>query len=419
MSQPQHPLTPAPRPKKTLADWRKQLCYCTNVHPSETYDELMQVVTHHAPTVRNILGRDNLNIGLYISNRTSVEMTEQPDRFDALRRALDDNRLFVTTLNGFPYGDFHAERVKEQVYKPDWHDPQRLDYTLRIARLLTQLIPKGATGAISTLPYGLPERWDWDGGHSDPRHVNVARAAGQLSELAVDTGTRVVVCLEPEPGLELSSSYWAGGLLGESALAGEKQHVLSGLLPGDPTANDAIVRRHVGVCFDCCHDAVMDLSPGRSLARLWSEGAHIGKIQLSSALEVRSNAAFLKLKEFDEPKYLHQTYIASASASPNEHAGGYRSDISVALAEEPLLGTITLARSHFHVPIYWDEPGDFGSTQKELIKAIAAIKELQLDCPLEIETYTWSVLPKELQAPTLHEGIAREFHWAEEQLAKD
>ena len=42
------------------------------------------------------------------------------DEITQFRRWLDQNDAYVFTINGFPYGNFHGSRVKEQVYRPDW-----------------------------------------------------------------------------------------------------------------------------------------------------------------------------------------------------------------------------------------------------------------------------------------------------------
>lgn len=56
------------------------------------------------------------------------------------------------TMNGFPYGGFHHQEVKDKVHQPDWTTADRLGYTVRLAKVLAELLPEGMEGGISTSP---------------------------------------------------------------------------------------------------------------------------------------------------------------------------------------------------------------------------------------------------------------------------
>jgi hypothetical protein len=81
-------------------------------------------------------------------------------------------------------------------------------------------------------------------------------------------------------------------------------------------------------------------------------------------------------------------------------------------------------RIHFHVPVQSRTlfTGDLGTTQAAIGAALdfLAAQEGRLHPHLEVETYTWQVLPEAMR-PTdeaqLIAGLAQELHWLQEQLA--
>ncbi|MCA8950730.1 MAG: hypothetical protein KDE27_14605, partial [Planctomycetes bacterium] len=73
-------------------------------------------------------------------------------------------------------------------------------------------------------------------------------------------------------------------------------------------------------------------------------------------------------------------------------------------------------RSHYHVPLYWDEDGPFGSTRAEVERVLRALAK-DSDLPLlEVETYTWSVLGgagiADVDAEPLATRLLRELDFA-------
>src|SRR5437762_4063694 len=132
---------------------RTILTYCTNVHAIEDLASVLAALSRYCAPVRRRLGVRRLSLGLWLSRRSASALPLSPDARARLRDALEANGLELVTLNGFPYGDFHAERVKEEVYRPDWADVRRHRYTLDLANLLCELLPADvAEGTISTLP---------------------------------------------------------------------------------------------------------------------------------------------------------------------------------------------------------------------------------------------------------------------------
>jgi sugar phosphate isomerase/epimerase len=386
----------------TTGDGRPALLtYCANLHPGESLAEVLDGLERFAGPVRAALGRDAMGIGLWLSRSALTEVRALG--VDRLRGALEAQGLFVFTMNGFPYGDFHAEVVKRRVYHPDLGTDGRRQYLLELAEVLAALLPDDVQeGTLSTLPIG----------HRDEVGRDTARrACEQLGTLATDlarlaerTGKRIRVCLEPEPGCLLESTDDAVRFFTEALpqLTGAR-----GVDPGH-------LRDHLGVCFDTCHQAVAFEGASAALRALDDAGVRIGKVQLSSALELPDPStpeARQALRRFDEPRFLHQ---ARARLDSGDLAAADDLDGVHALpADRPW-------RVHFHVPIHRELVGDVRTTRPFLRDALAHLRGRPTLPHLEVETYTWSVLPageRPRNDAELIDGIAHELRWVLEELS--
>lgn len=362
------------------------LAYCSNVHPAETLDGLVDQLDRFAAPLRAALDVERVGVGLWIPAAVLDEV-EAPGGVARLRTAIARAGAEVVTFNGFPYGGFHAPVVKYAVYRPDWADPQRLHYTLRLARLLAELLPDDvADGSISTLPLGWRHGWDQRAGGA---RAALDRLVDGLAGVERATGRSIRVGFEPEPGCTVETTAQA-----VDALAG-------------------VDTDRLGVCLDACHTAVQFEDPAEAVRRLRAAGLPIVKAQLSSALRAtdpRRAAERARLEAFVEPRFLHQTRERADGAVTGVD------DLDEALAGG--LAGVGEWRVHFHVPVHAGSPG---TTQSELTAMIDAL--LAGDCHtrhLEVETYTWGVLPPD-QRPAdeagLVAGLARELHWVREHLA--
>ncbi|MGW3032478.1 metabolite traffic protein EboE [Streptomyces sp. NPDC001178] len=368
------------------------LAYCTNVHPAETLDGVLAQLREHCEPVRRRLGRDRLGIGLWLAKDAAHALVSDPSALRGLRTELDRRGLEVVTLNGFPYEGFGAEEVKYRVYRPDWADPERLDHTTALARVLVGLLPDDITeGTVSTLPLA------WRTAYDDVRAAKAQAALLTLGErldaLAELTGRSIRVGLEPEPGCVVETT-------------------------GDALAPlTAIAHHRIGICVDTCHLATSFEDPHTALDALTTARVPIVKSQLSAALhaehphlpEVRR-----ALAAFDEPRFLHQTRTATAS--------GLRGTDD--LGEALVAGALPNAapwRAHFHVPLHAAPAAPLTSTLPVLRTALTGLVggPHPLTRHLEVETYTWQALPSDLRPrgrTQLADGIAAELTLARDLL---
>ncbi|MEU7875702.1 metabolite traffic protein EboE [Dactylosporangium sp. NPDC049140] len=363
------------------------LAYGTNVHPAEDLAGILQQLETYATPMRERLGTDVLGLGLWLGAAVAAELAADPDARRRLRSELDARGLEVVTLNGFPYREFHAPVVKRAVYSPDWADPARLRYTLDLARILVDLLPDDAVrGSISTLPLGWREPWD------GPHAGRVLRALDALAQglagLEVLTGRVVRVAFEPEPGCIIENTLQATVHLAR------------------------VDRRWLGVCVDLAHLACAWEDPVAAVQRLARAGLPVVKVQVSAALEVADpGGAREVVARYAEPRFLHQTRTAGACRAFD--------DLDEALADGEAGGQPW--RVHYHVPLHAEPEPPLRSTIPVLRAGLGALVGGPIAAcdHLEVETYTWSVLPVE-QRPAgpreLAHGMAAELAWTRDTL---
>jgi hypothetical protein len=374
-----------------------QLAYCTNIHRGETWGETFFSLQNHALAVRErVCRRQPFAIGLRLSECAAVELSD-PGALLEFRRWLGKNSCYVFTINGFPYGQFHGTRVKENVYQPDWTSPERVTYTNLLFNLLAELLPAGVEGSVSTLPGTFKEFYP-DAGALKTIRQNLWRSVEHMARISAKTGRKLHLGLEPEPLCLLESSA-------------ETLHFFDHLRAEHP--RDERLAEHLGVNYDTCHFAVEFEEPQNALACLVNHGIKISKIHLSSALKVSPTPeAREELKKFADDIYLHQ--VVARDESGNRTI--YR-DLPDALGfanRQTATGNWQLPewRIHFHVPLHAPAAPPFENTNDHLLGALDLLAQNpQLCSHLEMETYTWEVLPPELKSQSVVEQLAAEYDW--------
>lgn len=377
------------------------LTYCTNIHAGESWDEISAGLDEYIPQLRARLAQSGhappgpFGIGLRLSGVAAIALSEAPvlRAFQAQLARLD---AYVFTINAFPYGPFHGARVKEQVYQPDWRHAERLDFTLRAARILAQLLPADVEGSVSTVPGAFRED-AMEAGASIAAHL--IAAAAELAALENSTGKRIVLALEPEPACMLETV--------DDVLAFFAEHLSS-----PDTSAQLLLRRHLGVCFDVCHAAVEFEEPVAALRRLQDAGIAVPKIQLSCALRIAHMHAGLidAVERLDDGVYLHQVVVRNAQLERYN-------DLPQALAAFRRGQAQGEWRIHCHVPVLTDLGGELESTQQQLRAVLAALGAMACMPHLEVETYTWDVLPPSFKSGSKAHAIARELAAVIEELA--
>jgi hypothetical protein len=377
------------------------LGYCTNVHAGRSVAEVEAGLDRYTVNVRDRFGAP-LAAGLWLAKPVVSELTASDAALRSFGEGLRRRGLTVHTLNAFPYGDFHSERVKENVYLPDWTQPQRAEYTRQCAQVLAALMPADVSeGSISTVPLGF-KGFEHAPDFVDHCIVQLLDLSDMLDGLRRETGKTIRLAIEPEPCCVLETT--------DEALAFFRRLWAA----ADARAVSDIVRTHVGLCYDVCHQAVEFEDVTGSIAALDAAGIRINKLHISCALQLDHPATNPEgreaLRRYVEPRYLHQTTARTPSGDVVRVL-----DLTVETIDSPPEGLAAADawRIHFHVPVDADRVGPLATTRPALKSALAAVAKLGYAPHLEVETYTWDVLPGRqtdlVQGLALELGAAREL----------
>ncbi len=381
------------------------LSYCTNIHPAESWAETLTALQTHVLNVRDKLlstkdqpANKPFPIGLRLSALAASQLLEG-DQLPRFQDWLAANNSFVFTINGFPYGAFHGTRVKEKVFLPDWTDPARITYTKQLFEILAQIAPKSSGGSVSTLP-GSHKTF-----HADESIIrsNLSDLAWFIEDLSQKHQVDLHLGLEPEPLGHFENTA-------ETLAFFERLH---------HTANSPeIIRNRIGLNFDSCHFAIEFDEAAASLDAISNfADIRLSKIHLSNALSLdpRDPEAIASIRKFDEPTYFHQVITRRPDGTLQRFA-----DLPLFLSALDS-GKINAqdfheARVHFHIPLDAEPAAPMRSTDFHVRETLAWCQKHPNACQhFEIETYTWGVLPENLQRP-VEEQIASEYRWVLDQL---
>lgn len=394
------------------------LTYCTNIHPGENWTAHFAQLKQYVPAVKQEVSPDKpFGIGLRLSNTASLELSKEGalEEFKAWLKAQD---CYVFTMNGFPYGGFHHTVVKDHVHTPDWTTSDRVFYTIRLFRLLASLLPEGMEGGISTAPLSY-KLWHVrceteKAAIMETTTLHILQVVEQLVRIHRSGGPSMHLDIEPEPdGMMENTQEFLDWYL----------HYLLPL--GIPFLEDKFgisadeaaiaIKNHVQLCYDVCHFALVYESAADVLEQLQQHGLKVGKLQISAALKAlmpadagAREAVVNGFREFNEPTYLHQVIARKAD--------GYLHypDLPQAL-EDAGNPAVEEWRSHFHVPVFVESYGVLSSTRSDIEKVLQLQRKQPFTQHLEVETYTWDVLPAELKLP-MDRSVSRELRWVLQQL---
>jgi len=388
------------------------LSYSTLVHPADDWEQIWTSLNTYLPKVKERFARnERFGVSLRLSAKSAETLAKNRVEREKLKKFLGDNDMYLYTVNAFPYGAFKGTMVKEQVYEPDWRSEERTQYTINVADVLADVAPREVLPSIQTAPLGFKPRVtgaDVVASYTD----HVLRVAAHLVALEARTGVTVTLGLEPEPYCFLETTdetveYFTKHLY--TGASAEKLAKLAGL----PIAEAiAALRRHVGIVYDICHLAVEYEDITQSLQKLVDAGVPIVKLQEAAALHIPqvTQAAVDTLKRYSKTIYLTQT-IEKRDGKFTKYLN--LEDAFAAWDKSP--GPREW-RTHIHVPVFLEDLGQFRTTRFAIEDALKFHKRKPLSRQLEIETYTWDMLPDNLKTGDIVEYVCRELEWVRGQL---
>jgi len=389
----------------------QHLSYCSNIHPGETWRQTLINLQENLPGVRDkVSPEQDLGIGLRLSAQAASDLNNA-EAISEFQQFLKNKPFYLFTINGFPYGAFHGTTVKEDVYLPDWLDPERLRYTNELADLLAQFLPEDVSGSISTVPGAFKPSIKTQHDVQSMAN-NLVHHVAHLIEVERNTGKSICLALEPEPccfleTIDETCRFFQDFLYSDTA---QKQLIkLTGISSSEA---DQRLHKHLTVCLDICHAAVEYEDAKDCLKQLQRAECAVGKLQISAGLkfDLISDKTVELLKPFDDNVYLHQV-VARQGKHLDRFADLHEAFASVASGQQ-----YDEWRVHFHVPIFLDDFGSYKSTQFFIKDMLQLHKADPISDHLEVETYTWGVLPDELKTENMQDAIIRELQWVQSQL---
>lgn len=387
------------------------LTYCTNIHAGGNWEETFDSLKQHLPQIKKAVCPDQpFGLGLRLGNMASLELDQ--GRLLDFKEWLNHEDCYIFTMNGFPYGNFHGEPVKDQVHVPDWTTPERLEYTRRLFQQLDSLAPEGLECGISTSPVSYKH---WFDSKTKMQQAlvkgakNMVRVAVELYQMEKASGRYMHLDVEPEPDGFLENTpevldFYSKYLVPEAIEAFTEFQMTK-------EQASELLKRYITVCYDVCHFALAFEAPNLTFEKLKEAKIKIGKIQVSAALKImydheKADEIWNTLAQFNEPVYLHQV-----TELVNGKVKTYN-DLPMILERK---APFTELRSHFHVPIFLKDYGLLHSTQDQIEGVLAYLENHLVSHHIEVETYTWDVLPNDLKLP-ITESIARELNWMKSRL---
>ena len=395
-----------------LPDHLGHLSYSTLVHPSDTWEEVRDSLSAYVPKVKSVISPGTrFGVSLRLSGASATRLTQDASARRELAGILEDNDLYVYTVNAFPQGSFKGTTVKERVYEPDWSTEERLRYTEQVADLLAMLSPPDVDPSIQSAPLAFRPSVR-DRAYLTVMTDNVLRVVAHLVELRHRTGRLVTLALEPEPYCYLESTDETIRFFQEEIHSPRAIARLAQAAQVDEGQAEEHLRRHLGVVFDIGHQSVGFEDVASSLAKLRQAEVPIFKLQEAAALWVPEVGpeAIEELERYARSIYLTQTTELS-EGSRLQYLNLEDAIESWRRAPRPAEW-----RVHFHVPVFLDELGPFRSTRFAIEQALAVHRASPLSAHLEVETYTWDVLPAHLKTGDIVDYVARELDWVIGQL---
>ena len=395
------------------------LTYCTNIHAGESWPDHIAALQQNFPAIKNEVSPNaKMAIGLRLSNIASLELIKK-EELQSFKRWLQANDSYVFTMNGFPYGGFHNTVVKDQVHAPDWTTNDRVEYTRRLLIILTELLPENMDGGVSTSPLSYRHWFKTTEELATARQTatkNILLITNDLITISKKTGKILHLDIEPEPDGILETGAEFIEWFQEDLLAEGTKQIAATFSVSDEDA-EKMIKQHVCLCYDICHFAIGYEPHAEIIQQLQQAGIKVGKIQISAALKVllpEEISYRSKVKDafaaFNESTYLHQVIALKKDSDFLRYP-----DLPQAL-EDIENSSVKEWRAHFHVPIFEKDFGLLQSTQSDIAEVLNIQKNDTITPHLEVETYTWEVLPDSSKLP-LQKSISRELKWVSDQLA--
>lgn len=390
------------------------LTYSTLVHPGDTWLEMWDSLNRYVPQVKaRVSPNQSFGVSLRLSASSAQTLTGDRGERERLKEFLHQHDMYLYTVNAFPYGPFKNRVVKKDVYEPDWSTDLRSTYTMQVADILADVAAPHVNPSIQSPPLGFK------GKVTGPEYVNeftrhVIQVVAHMVMLEKRTGRTVTLALEPEPACFLETTEEAVDYFNNHLYAEESVRSLVTQTGLSKSQAEQALRNHLGMVYDICHQAVEYEDIGASLQKLADNGIPVFKLQEAAAMRVPrvTRETVEAMRPFAETVYLTQT-VEKRNGQLTRFLN--LEDAFEAFEKDPT-GEREW-RTHVHVPVFLDQIGEhFKTTRFAIEDALKFHKKNKLSPQLEIETYTWDVLPDSMKSGSIVDYVQRELDWVKGQL---
>jgi hypothetical protein len=241
------------------------LTYSTLVHPGDTWSEMWDSLNRYVPQVKaRVSPKQPFGVSLRLSAASAQTLTGDRGERERLKEFLHQHDMYLYTVNAFPYGPFKNRIVKKDVYEPDWSTDARSTYTMQVADILAEVAAPHVNPSIQSPPLGFKPNV------KGPEYVNeftrhVIRTVAHMVQLEKRTGRTVTLALEPEPACFLETTEEAIDYFKNHLYASEAVRMLVTETGLNKSQAEEALRRHLGMVYDICHQAVEYEDIGASL----------------------------------------------------------------------------------------------------------------------------------------------------------
>jgi sugar phosphate isomerase/epimerase len=390
------------------------LTYSTLVHPGDTWSEMWDSLNRYVPQVKaRVSPKKSFGVSLRLSAASAQTLTGDRAQRERLKEFLHSHDMYLYTVNAFPYGPFKNRVVKKDVYEPDWSTDARATYTMQVADILAEVAAPHVQPSIQSPPLGFKPKV------TGPEYVreftrHVLKVVAHMVQLEKRTGRTVTLALEPEPACFLETTEEAIAYFKNHLYARDTISKFASAAGLSKSQAETAVRRHLGMVYDICHQAVEYEDIGKSLQALADAGIPVFKLQEAAALRVPNvtKETVDAMRPFADTVYLTQT-IEKSDGKLTHYLN--LEDAFAAFEKNPKLTREW--RTHVHVPVFLDKIGEhFETTRFAIEDALKFHKKNKLSPQLEIETYTWDVLPASMKSGDIVDYVQRELDWVKGQL---
>lgn len=388
------------------------LTYSTLVHPGDTWEEMKNSLQTYIPEVKKRISPEKpFGVSLRLANSSVETLISNPEERAWLKKFLTENDLYIFTINAFPYGPFKNVVVKENVYEPDWTTEQRTEYTMNIADILAEVTREVDEPTIQTAPLAYRPKVK-DKSYEDKFNENIYKVIAHLMNLEKRTGRRIKLAVEPEPYCFLETIPETVDWFQKKIYTLTAAERISEISRNPLGEVFGAVRRYLGVVLDICHQSVEFEDIAGDIEQLSQAGIPIFKLQEAAALRVDNVTAEI-VEELR--KYTGTIYLSQTTELRNGVITRFLNLEDAIAAWEKDPGPREW-RTHFHVPVFIESLGPFKTTRSGIDDALKVHAKTPLSTHLEIETYTWDVLPAHLKTGDITEYVVRELEYVRNEL---